>query len=155
MLFNNVPFFPFKNFGSIFQTQSRGIHHTSPTSLTSKHPPKKKKKKSSDPKGGGGGLPPNTPPPPPPKKKKKKNCFQTGEGLNTPPPCTCLTWTMESYRLMRVQGISSEVLIYLIMRRVQMFQLIPVCYKYLLNVNFWMKMIQSTLPESYNHIIPK
>ena len=53
-------FFPFlKNFLSIFQTsKSRGTHHTSPTSLTSK---KERKKVFRSKGGGGGGYPSNTP----------------------------------------------------------------------------------------------
>ena len=56
-----------KILGSIFQTQNRGTHCTSPTSLTSQK--KKKKKKiinlGSKERGGGGFEPPYPPPPPP------------------------------------------------------------------------------------------
>ena len=54
-------FSDFKIFGSIFQTQSRGTHRTSPTSLTSK-----KKRRNSQIQRGGGGFEPHIPFPPPP-----------------------------------------------------------------------------------------
>ena len=82
---SNTSLFPLKHFGSIFQTQGRGIFiQHQPLFRTSKG--KKKEKKFSLPKGGGGGSGrTHHTPPPPLRTGLTMNIFQ-GPGYRTPSP---------------------------------------------------------------------